>query len=68
MLMVGEFSPPPTDGAGLLCQSEIEHLYHAIRLEHDVAGFQIAMGDAFLVSCLQRVTYLPCDTQGVVER
>jgi hypothetical protein len=49
---------------GHLGQAEVEHLHRAVGLDLDVGWLQIAMGDAFLVGFTQRVTYLPCDTQG----
>jgi hypothetical protein len=49
-------------------QSKVQHLHRAIRLDLDVGGLQVAVGDPFFVGGFQRIRYLPCDTQGFFKR
>ena len=53
------------DGAG---DSEVHHLDLAVRRDHDVAGFDVPMDDAFVVRVLQRGEHPDDDLDGVVER
>jgi hypothetical protein len=69
MLMVGDCSGTNgngvTDGrlrASRLRESEIQNFHRAIRLDLDVARFQIAMDDSFFVRGFERIADLPSDS------
>ena len=65
MVSVGEFAGSEGSRRDChRCQSEVEHLDHALRRDHDVGGLQVAMNDAFFVRRFERVG----DLLGVVQR
>jgi len=67
IVKVGELAGSPLACGGRLrhCgQSEVEHLDNPRRSDHDVGGFQIAMGDAFFVGSFESVR----DLARVVEK
>src|SRR5436190_19691910 len=55
-MWLGEFSNP-----------EVEHLRVAVRTQHDVLRFDVAMHDAGLVRGSQRGGHLDCDFQCIVQ-
>ena len=50
-----------------LRQAEVEQLGPRLR-EHDVAGFQIAVGDALAMRLVQRIGNLDCELQHLLDR
>ncbi len=65
---VGERSPLPLVVGRQLGESEVEHLDRAVGLDLDIGRLKVAMRDALLVRCFQRVGNLSCDACGLVER
>ena len=61
---------PPCGGREVerLCQTEIEHLDLAVGHDLHVGGLQVAVHDALLVRGLERLTDLPGDVRGFIER
>ena len=55
-------------GFGGLGETEVQHLYRAVRPQLDIAGLQVAVNDAFFVRAFERIGDLPRDFQGFVER
>src|ERR1019366_10812333 len=48
-------------------QAEIQDLYQAVIIHHDVRRFEVAMDDPRSVSRAQRIRDLDCDLQHIVE-
>ena len=51
-----------------LGETEIEHLDGAVWTDLDVGRLEIAMDDALLVRSFERVSYLPCNRERLVQR
>ena len=54
-------------GRQRLRQAEVENLDGAVVREHDIRGLEVAVHDAVLVRCLERVGDLPRDGQRLVD-
>ncbi len=55
-------------GLPRLGKPEVEHLDRAVGAELDVGGFEIAVDDARLVRCLERLGDLEGDGRGLFDR
>jgi hypothetical protein len=63
-VVLGQLFIRRRDRRKLIGQAEIEHVYGAIGFDFDIAGLLVAMNDASLVRCLQRIGDLSSDDEG----
>ena len=70
-VIVGEFITSAVDalaGSSAFPEPEVQHLHHAVGADFDVGRLQIAVHDALLMRCFERLCDLLGDGQRLVQR